>query len=209
MSPFSPHYSPLPNPTFHIQSSAHTPTSLSLSMGPLYLFLDLTLPFLSLLSPSPSLVTVSLLFIYMSLVIFYSLVCFVAEVPLTGEIIWYLSFTIWLISLRIWFHGLMGNANKVSYFLNLIKRIFRFNLWDFGQKFTDKGCRNFTHPQGGEMCCERCSELPSVRALQGHLGNGVLQMCLLLELLLALLPGEATSLLYSAWVYLPRQKKNG
>ena len=50
--------------------------------------------------PSP-LVTVSLFFISMSLVMFSLLVCFVDQVPLEGGIIWYLSFTIWLISLSI------------------------------------------------------------------------------------------------------------
>ena len=50
LSPFSHHYSALPSPppTFHIQSS---PTPLSMSMGPLYKFLDLTTPLLSPIIP--------------------------------------------------------------------------------------------------------------------------------------------------------------
>ena len=46
--------------------------------------------------PSP-LVAVSLFFISMFLVVFCLLVCFVDQVPLIGEILWYLSFTAWLI----------------------------------------------------------------------------------------------------------------
>ena len=76
--------------------------SLALSVGPLYMLLDD--PFHSfphhLSLPSP-LVTVSLFFISMFLVIVCLLVCFVNEVPLIGEIIWYFSFTTWLISLSI------------------------------------------------------------------------------------------------------------
>ena len=49
--------------------------------------------------PTSLLVTVHLFFISMSRVIFCLLVCFVDQVPLIGEIIWYLSFTAWLISL--------------------------------------------------------------------------------------------------------------
>ena len=58
---------------------------------------------LSLLSPSISLSPPLWLLSVcsMSLVIFCLLVCFVDYVPLKGEIIWYLSFTIWLISLSI------------------------------------------------------------------------------------------------------------
>ena len=47
------------------------------------------------------LVTVSLLLISMSLVIFCVFVCFVNWVPLIGEIIQYLSFAAWLTSLSI------------------------------------------------------------------------------------------------------------
>ena len=49
---FPPLLSPaLPTPTFHIQHCP--PPPLSLSMGSLYMFLDLTFPLLSLFSPSP------------------------------------------------------------------------------------------------------------------------------------------------------------
>ena len=75
----SPLLSPdLPTPTSHIQSS---PTPLSLSMGPLYMFLDDPSPSLPCYPSSSSpLVTVSLSFISMSLVLFCLLVCF----PLLG-----------------------------------------------------------------------------------------------------------------------------
>ena len=75
---------------------------LVLSIGPLYLFLDdPSASFPHFLPPPYPLVTVSLFFISMSLVLFCLLVCFVDELPLIGEITWYLSFTAWLISLSI------------------------------------------------------------------------------------------------------------
>ena len=74
------------------------PTPLSMPMTPLFMFLDLPLP---LLSPLPSLVTVSLIFICKSLVLFCSFVCFVDQLPLIGEIRWYLSCIDCLISLNI------------------------------------------------------------------------------------------------------------
>ena len=67
----------------------------SLSMGPLYMFSDNSSP------PTSSLVTVSLFFISMSLLVLCLLVSFVDQVPLIGEIIWYLSFTASLTSLSI------------------------------------------------------------------------------------------------------------
>ena len=88
-----------PTLTSHPQSY---PNLLVLSMGPLYMFLDDPSPSFPHYPSLPSpLVTVSLFFISMSLVIFYLLVCFVDWVPLIGEIILYLSFTPWLISLRM------------------------------------------------------------------------------------------------------------
>ena len=47
------------------------------------------------------LVTLSVFFFSMSLVIPCSVVCFVDYVLLIGEIIWHLSYTAWLISLSI------------------------------------------------------------------------------------------------------------
>ena len=95
LSPFPP---ATPTTTSHPQSEP----PLALSMGPLYMFLD---------NPSPSfphyplslspLVSVSLFFTSVSLVLFCSFVCFVDQVPLIGEIIWCLSFILWLISLSI------------------------------------------------------------------------------------------------------------
>ena len=75
---------------------------LALSMCLLYMFLDGPSPiFPHYPSPLSPLVTVTLFFISMSLVIFCLLICFVDWVPLTGEIIRYLSFTTWLFSLSI------------------------------------------------------------------------------------------------------------
>ena len=61
--------------------------------------------------PTSPLVTVSLFFISMSLVIFCLLVCFADQFPLIGEIIWYLSFTAWLISLSI----MLSSSNHVIF----------------------------------------------------------------------------------------------
>ena len=71
-----PHSPPITLTHPHLSHSILPPPLLSLSMGPLYLFLDEPSPSLSLctLPPSP-LVTVSLFFISMSLVMFYLLVC--------------------------------------------------------------------------------------------------------------------------------------
>ena len=79
------------------------PTLLSMYMCPLYMFFNQSLPLLSHHYPSPHspLVTVSLFFIFMSLVSFCLFVNFVHQVPLIGEIIWHLSFTAWLISRSI------------------------------------------------------------------------------------------------------------
>ena len=86
-----PHFSPLLSLALPPQSIL---TPLSMPMDPLYMFLDLPLHLPSCYTPPPSpLVTVSLFFISMPLVIFCSFVCFVDQVPLKGEIIWYLSFT--------------------------------------------------------------------------------------------------------------------
>ena len=76
--------------------------SLFLSICPFYMFFDGPSPFIPYYpSPSSSLVTVSLFFILMSLVIFCLLVCFFDQVPLIGEIIWHVSFTSWLVSLSV------------------------------------------------------------------------------------------------------------
>ena len=86
-----------PTPTSHPQSYP-----LWLCPWVLYTCSLMTLSLLSPVTPFPSpLVTVSLFFISMSLVIFYFLVCFVDQLPLIGEIIWYLSLTSWLTSLSI------------------------------------------------------------------------------------------------------------
>ena len=75
VSIFTPPLSPTPpTPTSYPQS--YPP--LALSISPLYMFLDDPFPaFSCYLPPCSPLVTVSLFFISMSLVIFYSLVCFV------------------------------------------------------------------------------------------------------------------------------------
>ena len=116
-----PHFPPLlstslPTPTSHIQSS---PTLLSLSMGPLYKFLDLTLLLLCPIIPPSPLVTVSLFFISRSLVLFCSLFCFVDQVSLIGKIIWYLSFTNWLMSLSIILYSIhVVGKGRISFLLS-------------------------------------------------------------------------------------------
>ena len=85
--PQFPHQSPL---IFHAhESSIHVPWLAPSPSFPFYL------------PPVSLLVTVSLFFIFKSLVLFCSIVFFVDWVPLIGEIIQYLSFTVWLISLSI------------------------------------------------------------------------------------------------------------
>ena len=95
------HYSPLshlptptstvsPHPIVHVQEySIHVP------------FLAPSSSFAHYHSPPSPLIPVSLFFISMSLVLFSSFVCFVDQIQIIGEIIWYLSFTAWLISLSI------------------------------------------------------------------------------------------------------------
>ena len=95
-----------PPTTLSHSNQPHIPPStlphLALSMGPLYRFPNDTSPSFPChpLLPSP-LVTVSLFFNSMSLVIFLLACLCVDEVPLIGEIIWYFSFTTWLISLSM------------------------------------------------------------------------------------------------------------
>ena len=89
-------------PTLAIPTSdlQYYPT-LALSVGPLYMFLDNLSPFFPI-NPShlPSGYCQFILYLT-SLVLFCSLVCFVDQVPLIGEMIWYLSFTAWLTSLSL------------------------------------------------------------------------------------------------------------
>ena len=74
----------------------------------------------SLLSPLPSpLAIVRLFLISMSLVMFCLLFSYVDYVPVTGEIIWYLSLTSWLISLSIMFSSSIHAVarDRSSFFL--------------------------------------------------------------------------------------------
>ena len=66
--------------------------------------------------------TVSLFHISMPLVLFCSLVYFVHLTPLTGEIIWYLSFINWLISLSIIFSSSIHAVveGRCSFFLSSV-----------------------------------------------------------------------------------------
>ena len=98
LSHLCPCCSPLPPSP---QTPQSTSTPLSVPMSPLCGFLDLPLPLPHCPPPPSPLVTVSLFFICMSLVLFCSFACFGDYIPLIGEIIWYLSFTAWLISLSI------------------------------------------------------------------------------------------------------------
>ena len=100
LSPFpTPQHSALSNPP---PPPTLNPTLLCICPWVLYTYSLMSLSLLSPIHPHFSfLITVSLFFIFMSLVIFCLLVCFVDYIPLTGEIIWYLSSIAWLISLRI------------------------------------------------------------------------------------------------------------
>ena len=114
------HPSKVPHPTYPCLPPSNLPP-LALSMSPLYIILYDPFPsFLCYLPPPTPLVTVSLFFISMSLVIFCLLVCFVDYVPLIGEIIWYLSFTAWLTSLSIILSGSIHVVTKgrLSFFLS-------------------------------------------------------------------------------------------
>ena len=96
-----------PTTTFHSPptTTSHPQCSppLALSRGPLHMFFDdPTLYFPGYAPSSSPLVTVSLFFISVFLVLFYLLICFVYQVPHVGEIIENLSYFIaWLISLSI------------------------------------------------------------------------------------------------------------
>ena len=95
--------------------------SLALSMSPLYMFLDNPPPsFPHYPSPPFPMVTASLFFISMSLVVFCLLVCFVDQVPIIGESIWYLSFTAWLTLLSIMLsssiHAVTKGRSSFSFF---------------------------------------------------------------------------------------------
>ena len=81
-----------PHPT-HLYLPPLKLPPLALSMCPLYMFLDDPSPSLLHYPPLPSpLVTVNLSFISMFLALFCSIICFVDQVPVRGEIIWYFSF---------------------------------------------------------------------------------------------------------------------
>ena len=87
----------LPMPTFHPQS--HSP--LALSMGPSFMFLYIPFLLSHIISLSPPLWLLSVHCPFQCLWLYCLPVCLVNYVPLTGEIIWYLSFTAWLTSLSI------------------------------------------------------------------------------------------------------------
>ena len=82
---------------------------------------SLTWPFLFFPQlPNSPLATVSLFFTSMSLVLFCSFVCFVDQVPLIGETIWYLPSTTWLTSLSIMFSSSIQavmKGKRSSFFL--------------------------------------------------------------------------------------------
>ena len=99
LSPFPPYNSPMAHPS---PPPILNPTPIWLCLCVLYTCSLTMLPLPPPLSPPLSpLVTVSLFFISMSLIIFCLLFSFVDYVPFKGEIIWYLSLTAWLISLSI------------------------------------------------------------------------------------------------------------
>ena len=99
LSPFSLHHSPCPTHSHFPHWNLHP---WALSMCPLYMFLEGLSPVCPYFLPPPSpLVTVSLFFVSVFLVIFCLLFSSIDYVPVKGEIIWYLSLTAWLISLSI------------------------------------------------------------------------------------------------------------
>ena len=87
-----------PTPYSHSQSPCHCPCPWVMHIC------SLTNPF-TFFQPVPSLpfplTAVSLFHVSLPLVLFCSLINFVNQVPVIGEIIWYLSFTDWLVSLSI------------------------------------------------------------------------------------------------------------
>ena len=98
-NPHPPTFIP-PTPHSHSQSPPHCPCPWVLYICSL----TCSFPFFPPLYPSSfALVTVSLFFISMSLVLFCPLVCFVDYVPLIGEIIWYLSFYFILLFFKNYF----------------------------------------------------------------------------------------------------------
>ena len=120
LSPFFPHHFPAPHPS---PPPPLYPTPLWICPCVLYTCSLTTLPPFHPIIPSHfPLVTVSFFFISMSLVLFCLLVCFVDEVPLIGEIIWYLSFTTWLTSLSIMLSSSIHTVTKgrSSFFCCLI-----------------------------------------------------------------------------------------
>ena len=113
---FPPPLSPVPS-TF---TSTLNPTPFWLCPLVLYTCSLMTLPILSPIIShlTTPLVTVSLFFISMSLVIFCLLVCVADYVPLIGEIIWYLSYTAWLNSLSIMLSSSIHAKGTSSFFLS-------------------------------------------------------------------------------------------
>ena len=120
LSPFSPHRSPPPHlslpPTLPPTHFGFLHVSFILFLG------DPSSIFPHYPSPPTPLVTVSLFFISVSLVIFCVLVSFVDYVPVKGEVIWYSSFTAWLISLSIMLSSSIHAVVKVrsSFFLSAV-----------------------------------------------------------------------------------------
>ena len=79
-------------------------------------------PFFSPLSPSPLPAVYSQFVFYFNVFGSILLAYFVDQVPLLGEIIWYLSFIAWLISLSIMFYSSIhpvpkGRSSSPSFFL--------------------------------------------------------------------------------------------
>ena len=91
----SPALSPL-GPTVNLHTVAHVHGSF------IHVLCLVSSPsFLPYPPPRSPLVPVSLFLVSMPLLLFCQYVCFIDQVPLIGEIIWYLSFATWLISLSI------------------------------------------------------------------------------------------------------------
>ena len=108
-----------PTPTSHPQSYPSLSVSMGLSTGSL-----ITLPFLSCIISHPlHSGYCQVYFISMSLFIFWGFFCSVDQIPLKGEILWYLSFTSWLISLSIMLNSSIHavTKGKSSFFLYAVQ----------------------------------------------------------------------------------------
>ena len=103
----------------HPQLPQSIPTFLSMSMGHSYMPFDQTLPLLSTITPLPAPLWSLSVYSMFPCLQFY----FAHQIPLIGEIIWYLPFTAWLFSLSIIFSSSIHAVTKgrSSLFLSAVQ----------------------------------------------------------------------------------------